>query len=292
MDINEVFQTFGYGAASQNNTTASTPQISATILETFIPGYSIISRFFLVTLGFDITFFVSVSFLIFGVGTSLIYSGKYIYNQVEYHCTSYVVIESQDEIFDHLMSWFTGKKIFEKSGKLLARDGTQETWEMNDDDGMALELDPDNLLNFSNWDARVPPKFQPSYNNHYFFHRGNLFRLNRRQKEDNSWWRTPETMTLSCIGGSTQPIKRLLKEARDHCLTKHEASTLVYRPSCKDRDAGYWMRAAERPTRPMHTVILAADQKSLVLADINEYLHPITAKWYSDRGIPYRRYAP
>ncbi|KAH8761540.1 putative mitochondrial chaperone BCS1-A [Diaporthe sp. PMI_573] len=38
-----------------------------------------------------------------------------------------------------------------------------------------------------------------------------------------------------------------------------------------------------------YTVVLSEQQKVQVLADINEYLHPDTSKWYSERGIPFRR---
>lgn len=49
------------------------------------------------------------------------------------------------------------------------------------------------------------------------------------------------------------------------------------------------MKVATRPSRPMHTVVLDHDQKYRVLTDINEYLHPAMPKWYTNRGIPYRR---
>lgn len=39
----------------------------------------------------------------------------------------------------------------------------------------------------------------------------------------------------------------------------------------------------------MKTVVLDAKQKVQVLADINEYLHPATPRWYANRGIPLRR---
>lgn len=35
--------------------------------------------------------------------------------------------------------------------------------------------------------------------------------------------------------------------------------------------------------------MLDEDQKLKVLADINEYLHPETPRWYANRGIPLRR---
>ena len=39
----------------------------------------------------------------------------------------------------------------------------------------------------------------------------------------------------------------------------------------------------------MTTVVLDNKQKASVLKDFNDFLHPRTARWYSNRGIPYRR---
>jgi chaperone BCS1 len=39
----------------------------------------------------------------------------------------------------------------------------------------------------------------------------------------------------------------------------------------------------------MKTVVLDQQQKLQVLADMNEYLHPATPRWYANRGIPLRR---
>ena len=39
----------------------------------------------------------------------------------------------------------------------------------------------------------------------------------------------------------------------------------------------------------MGTVVLDDKRKRDVLNDINEYLNPATARWYANRGIPYRR---
>lgn len=50
-----------------------------------------------------------------------------------------------------------------------------------------------------------------------------------------------------------------------------------------------WTQVASRPVRPMRTVVLDPKQKSQVLADMNEYLHPATPRWYANRGIPLRR---
>ena len=52
---------------------------------------------------------------------------------------------------------------------------------------------------------------------------------------------------------------------------------------------GYWNRSTSRPSRPMQTVSLDPEKKEEILEDINEYLHPSTARWYAARGIPHRR---
>lgn len=50
-----------------------------------------------------------------------------------------------------------------------------------------------------------------------------------------------------------------------------------------------WQTVANRPVRDMKTVVLDQHQKLQVLADMNEYLHPATPRWYANRGIPLRR---
>ncbi|KAF2108113.1 P-loop containing nucleoside triphosphate hydrolase protein, partial [Lophiotrema nucula] len=44
-----------------------------------------------------------------------------------------------------------------------------------------------------------------------------------------------------------------------------------------------------QPIRPIDTVDIDAVQKVEMLKDIEKYFHPDRAKWYSQRGVPYRR---
>ena len=59
----------------------------------------------------------------------------------------------------------------------------------------------------------------------------------------------------------------------------------------KQRSSGssVWNTVANRPSRPIETVVLDPERKSEFLDDINEYLQPSTATWYANRGIPYQR---
>lgn len=277
----------------------SITQLPANILEAFIPGYSLISKFFLDALGLDITILVSVCFLIFGLTTGLTFAWKVSYRQFEEYCMSFVRIDSDDDIYEHVMGWLASQKISANSRKLMVKSGRENAWDMIDGDPAVQALDPNNLMNFNNWDAKVPPLFQPSFGSHRFFHKGSLFQLKREEKQvmASSGWggismRDDEHITLTCVGRSTQPIKELIKVARDHHLDKEKSCTIVRRPCPKEhrgRGRTVWMKVATRPSRPMHTVVLDHSQKRRVLADINEYLHPSTPKWYANRGIPYRR---
>lgn len=67
--------------------------------------------------------------------------------------------------------------------------------------------------------------------------------------------------------------------------------TTIYRPRAKEqrRDGALWQQVARRPIRPMRTVVLDSEEKHEILADMNEYLHPATPRWYASRGIPLRR---
>lgn len=92
---------------------------------------------------------------------------------------------------------------------------------------------------------------------------------------------------------SSEPIKDLLKHVKEDYYQSHHARTIVKRPSPQNlrRYGGRhcWQKVADRPIRDMRTVVLDHQQKMQVLADINEYLHPATPRWYANRGIPLRR---
>ena len=277
------------------NTTSAITKLPANILEAFIPGYSVISGFLLETIGFDITILVSVCALLFGFGTSMRYIWNHAYEKFEKYCMSYIRIESDDDIYEHIMDWIAMQNVSKKSRMLIATTGREDAFDILD--GEFGDYDPNNLVNFGNFDAKVPPKFVPSFGSHFFFHNGNLFQFKRSLKQVmSSGWggsmiRDDEDITLTCVGRTTQPIKNLISEAREAFYKKEKACTVVRRPAPKElrNRSRFWTRVASRPSRPMHTVILNGDLKERVLADINEYLHPATKFWYAHRGIPYRR---
>ena len=88
------------------------------------------------------------------------------------------------------------------------------------------------------------------------------------------------------LGWSPQPIKTLIDDAYNAEQAKQkQIKTSIYAP---DRGQSWRIRCT-RSRRPLSSIYLDKNQKNEIMEDIKEYLAPVTAKWYSDRGIPYRR---
>jgi chaperone BCS1 len=282
-----------------DNSTASITQLPANLLEAFIPGYSVISKFVLEALGIDITLVVSVCLLMFGLITALTLLWRHTSNLFEKYCMSTISVESHDDIYDHIMTWLCALTFTQDSRSLMAKTRRESAWDLSDLGIVNEDMNENGLLNFSNWDAKIPPTYEPFFGSHQFWYKGMYFKFSRENKQmmypgwgGSTVFQNEENIRLTCAGRSTTPIKDLIKEARDCYLNKEKACTVVRRPAPKDqrgRGRGVWHKVATRPSRPMDTVVLDHHQKYRILGDINEYLHPATPRWYANRGIPYRR---
>lgn len=156
-------------------------------------------------------------------------------------------------------------------------------------------------LNFSTHKHQKPPRFLPAVNVPYTFtFAGTYFWLNRTRSNiaHQSEWRglsmrREENLVITCVGFSAGPIKNFIQFTKEWNHNRQAATTVVRRPARPEmRIYGgrhVWTEVADRPIRPMDTVVLDEKQKLMVLQDMNEYLHRDTAQWYGERGIPLRR---
>lgn len=226
-----------------------------------------------------------------------------VYRFVADYFVSSIHIASSDEIYLHMMKWLASQPHLVNSRALTAETLSKTAWEDEDEaDVLATRISADGegvYLNFSNQEAKMPPRFVPALGVHGFWFEGSYFRLQRKQEsflEDSpggsQTFKDRENLVVSCLGRSPEPIKRVLRRAKEEYHNDHYAKTIVKRPSPQGsrrfgRNA--WTQVAQRPVRPMKTVVLDSKQKVQLLADINEYLHPATPRWYANRGIPLRR---
>ena len=228
-----------------------------------------------------------------------------LYGLVKQYLMASIHLSSNDEMYSHMMKWLASQPYMVNSRSLTADTVSKTAWEEIEDDvdlGTNL-IRPDGsgiTLNFSNQEAKSPPRFTPALGTHGFWFEGRYFTLHRKQEslyDDSSMGGVPqfkdrEKLTISCFGRSPDPIKRLLQHAKEEYYQDHQAKTIVKRPSPMNvrRFGGRsWIKVANRPVRPMSTVVLDAKQKVNLLTDLNEFLHPAAPAWYSSRGIPLRR---
>lgn len=269
--------------------------LPTSILDAFIPGYSFISKYLLDVFGFDISIIVSTLVLGFACITGVRYIYRHLWETFLTYFTASVVIDAYDIIYDNLLSWAAEQEDLKRVRSLKAQsaDYTDEVDDLNGHDSSQAGA----IFNFNSWAAKVPPRYEPDTGCHWFRHKGYWFKFSRENNKVQGGWmgmmiQDQETVRLTVLGRSTQPIKDLILDTRDRNLSRQIAKTTVRRPSPKEqrgRGRQAWSKIAIRPSRPMGTVVLDSTLKAAILRDINDFLDPATNRWYSSRGIPYRR---
>jgi chaperone BCS1 len=85
------------------------------------------------------------------------------------------------------------------------------------------------------------------------------------------------------LGRSLQILRELLSEYNTEYTKLIQDKTCIY----KYQD-GTWARSEVADRRRIETVILNESKKVELLKHIGDFLNPISRRWYSNRGIPYR----
>ncbi|KAF1968907.1 P-loop containing nucleoside triphosphate hydrolase protein [Bimuria novae-zelandiae CBS 107.79] len=262
-----------------NATNSSATNLPSTLLELVVPGYSTISQVAFRLLGIDIGVLVTGWALIFGCRTAWRYTYDLVQGYLEEHYTSSIQIDDDDDLFDYVKAWLAGQQTKRPSRKLKAVTDYDDNNKKNEDN-------ISDVHGIYKYELPIP-RYEPSYgSDNEFQHNGRTFRVSRSSmKDDNRGNNLKESLEIFCYGQTTQPIKDLLLHIRSWKVKQETSMTSVYRPL----SGGYWSRQSCRPSRPLQTVSLDQEQKDDIVEDINEFLHPATARWYAARGIPHRR---
>ena len=109
-----------------------------------------------------------------------------------------------------------------------------------------------------------------------------------------NWWsrKGSESVRLTVFGKDPTPLKLLLRDMVDKQNLRDHGRTPVHKAR-QGQDGGgtgaEWIRCFSKPVRSIDTVVLDDQQKQDICDDLEEFLLPATQKWYSNRGLPYRR---
>ena len=270
------------------------------MLETFVPGLSIVSSVFSSYFKIDITKYILGVLILLAIATGVKHCAQSLWSFFGEYIFSTAEIRYDDEMYNYLMFWVSKQKFSKNTSQFVA--GTQTNsnavWTGEDESDNTSGLDGEDWENLEdqpvNWDKIKELYFTPSVGTHIFRFKNNILLFERRREDNNSWFgrSKTETIYLSSVGRNPQILKDLLQEAQRAYHERDGNRTVIYRgskPYGGSADDMEWIRCLSRPPRPLSTVVLDQAQKDMIVEDMKEYLHPYTRRWYSNRGIPYRR---
>ncbi|KAF8422729.1 P-loop containing nucleoside triphosphate hydrolase protein [Tirmania nivea] len=251
------------------------------------------------TLGLDINFLVTLAALCFAIFTSATYlrNGVQILLYYYYSCTVKVV--SQDPLFSALMSFleeegaFNMSKVGAQQTQIEQRD--TEKWDYKyypESESDESEAEDSEVIHNRKKIKYVPA---PSFEDYFYYKPTGTTITIIREEIPNShlgWWnpRSKQEVLLTIYGKDPTPLKILFEEVVERQNNKDHGRTAVYKARYGSEGGGTeWERCFSKPVRSLDTVILDDKQKEKIAEDLEEFLLPATNKWYSNRGLPYRR---
>uniref|UniRef100_A0A7E4WDP8 Mitochondrial chaperone BCS1 n=1 Tax=Panagrellus redivivus TaxID=6233 RepID=A0A7E4WDP8_PANRE len=127
----------------------------------------------------------------------------------------------------------------------------------------------------------------PGHGTHYFTYNYRWIQVERQREEhqiQKDGVRRPlETVTLTKLGVDPKYWVDFLRAATEEALSKMETGLVINKPVGIE-----WRRfGGVQPKRPLESVVLSEGLSKGICADLDDFLG--SRKWYTDRGIPYRR---
>lgn len=209
-------------------------------------------------------------------------------------------IRVDDEVYNYLLPWIAAQNFAKNSRHFVPQVNlNSRSWNIwyssrDDDDDSEDDNDESNdVFHAINKQKNKPLNYTPSFGNHYFWYKGRLLLFKRTQTTQQQSFvpiSEREEISISSFGRSPAVLKQLLDECRAEFMKNDENRTLIYRGTVKPGTTEpVWTRCMSRLSRPFSTVVLDEAVKQSLLDDMQDYLNPLTRRWYGNRGIPYRR---
>ncbi|RDL30104.1 uncharacterized protein BP5553_10382 [Venustampulla echinocandica] len=299
-----------YGAASStawpggHNPDLSSPNPQTALLELLFPGFSLLSSGIYKYTKVDLTVYFPLLMALGLVTFASRYISDWVWGFMDSYIMSTADIRIDDEMYNMCISWVANQQFAKRSRRFVANTNlNSRTWFLwreydNEDDEeeeqVTVDFDEDgNPVSKVSGKEEKKVRFTPSFGTHYFWYRGRLLLFSRtKDVRQGSYGPVSEReeISLSSFGRNPSILKQLLDECRSDFMKQDESRTVIYRGGLKSGTSEpQWTRCVSRVSRPFSTVVLDEKLKQGLLDDMRDYLHPNTRRWYSNRGIPYRR---
>ncbi|KDQ27294.1 hypothetical protein PLEOSDRAFT_1064650 [Pleurotus ostreatus PC15] len=185
---------------------------------------------------------------------------------------------SEDDYpYDWLMNWLSHRPEWQRSREFETTTRAVDTLSPEAKDE---EDDSETSSDFSSTRTRTRVIFQPTFDStHTIFYKGHYLHITRSMHPTTQC----TVLTVSVVARSHNILKDLVRTARKG----YEAAS-VHKIQLFSADAyGGWRYSDVKHKRPLASVVLEPGVKERVVADARDFL--ASEKWYSDRGIPFRR---
>ncbi|KAK0708162.1 BCS1 N terminal-domain-containing protein [Lasiosphaeris hirsuta] len=279
--------------AAEGSAIPEPPQM--VLLDWFFPGFSAFSGAIQRYLHIDINIYIPLVLLCGGLSFAWQSFSEYVWSLTEAYLMSVVDIRTDDEIYNMLMGWVAKQKFASGARRFVVNTNlNSRSWFLYDwNEDYEDDEDGEGTEDHAGRRKKKDLAYTPTFGSHWFWYKGRLLIFRRTQGQTQSGFLSTsekEEISVSCFGRNPWILKELLHEARLAYMKKDESKTLIYRGTSRSGSTDpTWQRSMSRATRPFSTVILNEKVKKDLIDDVTDYLDPATRRWYSNRGIPYRR---
>ncbi|ORY70349.1 P-loop containing nucleoside triphosphate hydrolase protein [Pseudomassariella vexata] len=263
-------------------------------------GFGFLQSFFSKWLKVDLTT-LAVILTLFGAissGTQQVRAiALSVYRWITRFFTASVSIQGSDRLNREVLNWIGAHVLLQQETRILtARSEPIQNDAMHFGRGLVKRIDYFH-------EKRLPIQYLPTFGITWFFHNRNVFLVRRipdgrSSREGALATEMPdqyvvppagnEPLVVMCLGRSVAPIKKFLDVCRDFADKQRESFTTV-RAARNQYHRESWDTTILRPIRPLETVHMDMKVKDELVSDIENYLKHSTRRFYTSRGIPYRR---
>lgn len=269
------------------------------ILDVFFPGFSAVSAGLSKYLQIDISFYIPFIVICGIVIYASNYVSEHLWSGLQHYLMSTADIRIDDEMYNYVMGWVTQQNFSQANRRFIASTNVNSrSWFMwvesrdNEREGEGMDEIDENGIPIARRKHRKL-QYTPGLGTHIFWYKGRLMVFRRTAPNDRGYGPISEReeISISSFGRDPTKLKQLLNECRKLFLDSDEDKTVIFRGGNKPGTMSEiaWVRSTARVSRPMSTVVMDESVKADLLADMRDYLHPHTQRWYWNRGIPYRR---
>lgn len=274
------------------------------ILEALIPGYGFFVHLIPSYFHVDISSYLLVLVASFAFWMYAVSSFSDRLQSFFLLLATSVEIRYNDSLYNDTMRWVSNQPSLNHTKRSVGSTRKNFATAMWDDDGydderdhsetdqLQFENDPRPFwIKWRNLEKVRAIRYTPAPAHiHYFRYKGCLIALRRQPYKDTGslWVANMEKLYFYTAPWNGHILGDLLYNVQKDSAD-HDKNRIVVNRGLKLGSSFQWTCMASMKPRSLSTIVVDPEQKSKIINDVQDYLHPRTCSWYQSRGLPYRR---